>query len=560
MNIPLDEFEEIVGEVIFERGLSYFLNDYVTEFVEIAKGEYEAIVSGTDEYTVELKIENGVITEYDCDCPYDMGPVCKHIVASILYLKQKKVGFIQQSVPVQKNKKHKVVVSQLEEVLDGVTHRELKNFILERSEIDEAFSNLFLLNFMRLESGQNKDFYQGQIELALNSAMNRDGFIGWYEMSYLEDGINPIVELAQKQFENEDYRAVFYICSALLEEMVKALQFADDSSGALGRIIDTSYDMLREIASEDISEDIRVDLFNYCMSAFEKKLFSGWDWHIGMLGIASEVIKNEKEADIVIKCLDTIEGQYEQEEAQVFKLAIMRIYKGKEQVLKFIKKHIANSSIRNSEIEKAFDNKEFERAIELSKDGIACDKKDKPGLVKKWYNWLLKVAEIKKDTPKIIEYARFLFIDNFRSEKDYYKILKLKVDSNKWGDFLEELIVEISLKGRWQGTELVRKIFIKEKWWDRLFLMLKDDVSLVNIEYNEKYLSKDYAQELIQLYSESLVKYVHSNLGRKYYKIACEYLRRMKKLGGSETVDELIDKFRKIYRQRRALLDELTRV
>ena len=43
------------------------------------------------------------------------------------------------------------------------------------------------------------------------------------------------------------------------------------------------------------------------------------------------------------------------------------------------------------------------------------EKKDKPGLVKIWYNWLLKVAQSKRDTVNVIKYSRLLFIDNFHS-------------------------------------------------------------------------------------------------------------------------------------------------
>ena len=81
-----------------------------------------------------------------------------------------------------------------------------------------------------------------------------------------------------------------------------------------------------------------------------------------------------------------------------------------------------------------------------------------------------------------------------------------------------------------------------------------------NIENNEKYLSNDYSQELVQLYSERLVKYVDKYVGRKHYQTACRYLRRMKKLGGNKKANELVDTFRKDYPQRRALLDELNRV
>ena len=86
MKISLNEFEQLIDETILKRGLSYFKGGAITDFAELSNGEYEAIVSGTEEYTVQLEISNNIITKHNCDCPYDMGPVCKHVVAVIFHL------------------------------------------------------------------------------------------------------------------------------------------------------------------------------------------------------------------------------------------------------------------------------------------------------------------------------------------------------------------------------------------------------------------------------------------------------------------------------------------
>ncbi|MEH6656868.1 SWIM zinc finger family protein [Leeuwenhoekiella marinoflava] len=560
MNIPFNEFEHIIDETILKRGLSYFKNGFVSEFSEVSIGEFESNVSGTEEYTVNLKVENDVIVEYNCDCPYDMGPVCKHIAASIFYLKQDHLNLNQQNRPLTKKKKRKTVFQELKDVLDKVSHQDLKKFIQEQSNIDKQFRNLFLSNFAHLNESQSKEFYQKQIKSVVNSATDRHGFIGWHEMKYLEQGIYPIVAIAEKQLESNNYLSVIYICTALMEEMIEAIQFSDDSNGSIGGILDSSYEMLFDIATKDISDDIKTELFNYCITAFKQRLFDGWDWHIGILNIAYKLTDNEAEADIILKCLDTVNEEYEKKRAQLFKLDIISKYKDGKEVQRFIDKHITNSSIRNSEIEKAVNNKDFEKAIRLCKDGVEYDKKDKPGLVKNWYNWLLKIAQAQNNKTKIIEYSRFLFIDNFYPEQDYYQLLKQEIEPNKWKDFLEDIIKEITPKGGWKYNGLVREIYINEKWWDRLFLLLKENTSLENIESNENYLSKDYSQELIELYSERLIKYVDRFIGRNHYQTACRYLRRMKKLGGNEKANELIEYFKKTYPKRKALLDELSRV
>lgn len=560
MKIPLNEFEQVIGETILKRGLSYFKGGAITDFSEISTGEYEAVVSGTEEYTVQLEIRNNIITEHNCDCPYDMGPVCKHIVAVIFYLQQDILELDKKTVSKPKTKRAAPVTQQVKELLKAISHNELIEFVQENSKKDKKFRNYFLASFGHLSQNQSKEFYQKQIHSILQSAAGRDSWIGWSDMKYVVNTTEPFIENAKKYLANNNFENVFYISTALLEEMTEAFQYGDDSNGDLGYFVESAMGLLSKLTQEKLSNSLKQELFEYCIASFNKGLFSGWDWHLGILHIACELIEKESDADIILNCLGTVNGEYEQEQAQLFKLNLLRRFKSEKEVEKYINKHISNSSIRTKEIEKAFKNKNFDSVISLSKDGIRCDEKDKPGLVKAWYNWLLKVAQSQKDTSKIIEYARFLFIDNFYPEQDYYQILKDNIENEKWHSFLEEIIKEITPKNRWTYTELIRKIYIKEEWWDRLFLMLKQNLSMENIQQNEQYLSKDYSSELIELYSEKIANYVEKYIGRNHYQTACRFLRRMKKLGGNEQVDGMIESFRKQYPQRRALMDELTQV
>jgi len=560
MKIPLNEFEQLIDDRILKRGLSYFKGGAITNFAEVSNGEYEAIVSGTEEYMVHLEISNNTIVEHNCDCPYDMGPVCKHIVAVIFYLQQDKLNLNQPNFTIPKKKKTKSVSQQVKELLKAISHKELIEFVQENSKKDKKFRNYFLASFGHLSQNQSKEFYQKQIHSILQSAAGRDGWIGWSDMKYVVNTIEPFLENAEKYLANNNFENVFSISTALLEEMTKVFQYGDDSNGDLGYFVESALELLSKLAHENLPKPLKDDIFKYCISSFNKKLFEGWDWHIGMLYIACDLIEKESDADIILSCLDTINGEYERERAQTFKLDLLRRFKDEMEVEKYINKHISNSLIRTKEIEKAFKSKNFERVILLSNDGIKCDEKSKPGLVKIWYNWLLKVAQSEKNTAKIIQYSRFLFIHNFHPEQDYYQILKDNVDNEKWHPFLEDIINEITPKTRWRYTELVRKIYIKEEWWDRLFIMLKQNLSMENIQQNEKYLAKDYSSELIEMYSERIINYVEKFVGRNHYQTACRYLRRMKKLGGNAKVNELIEQFRTEYPQRRAMMDELNKV
>ena len=560
MKIPLSEFELQIDETILKRGLSYFKNGFVTEFTEISNGTFEAIVLGTEDYTVHLEIKNNIIEEHNCNCPYDWGPVCKHIVAVIFYMQRDIVNIQRVKASKPKTKRTKTVTQQVKDLLKIIPPLELKGFIEENCKKDKRFRNVFLTTFGHLDKDQSKEFYKKQIHSILKTAAGRDGWIGWHDMKYVVDSVQPIIKNAEKYLVNENFENVFYISTAFLEEMNDAFDYCDDSNGELGFFIDSSMELLMSITHKNLSKSLRKELFDYCISHFKKGLFTGWGWHLQMLDIASKLAENMNETDTVLSLLDHVTDQYEQEQAQFFKLELLRKFKDGHTVEKFVEEHIGNSSIRNEEISKAFETQNYKRAIELSVDGIEYDKKDKPGLVKNWYNWLLKIAQIQKDIPKIIEYARYLWIDNFHPEQDYYEILRNHIKTEKWNDFLEDLIRELSTSKDWRGIELIRKIYLNEKWWDRLFKIVQKNPSLHNIQENEKYLANDYSKELISFYITAITNYLNINTGRKYYQTACRYLRRVKKLGGNKEVNILIEELRKVFANRPALMDELNRV
>jgi len=88
----LHNFEERVDYEILERGQSYYEYGSIKDIEQTEQGEFRAIVSGSMDYDVVLKIdsEQNIISHY-CDCPYDWGDHCKHVVAIMYHVKEHKL-------------------------------------------------------------------------------------------------------------------------------------------------------------------------------------------------------------------------------------------------------------------------------------------------------------------------------------------------------------------------------------------------------------------------------------------------------------------------------------
>ena len=566
MQIPLNQFEQYIDETILKRGLQYFKSGRVNQVEEISPGKYEAIVEGTEDYTVQLTLKNGIISEYTCDCPYDFGPVCKHVAAVIFYLQQDVLDLNKKQKRTKTNQtakpaKRKTVAQQVEELLEKTTHDELKQFVREKTEENARFRNLFLSSFAQYNTDESKELYVKQVKSILKTASDRHGFIDWSASRQVGNAIDNLLKSAQKQIDNHNYKSAFFICTAVMEQMNEALEYSDDSNGDIGGSIEVACEMLYTIAQMQPTEEIRKLIIEYCFTALDKQIYSGWNWHIEILRLAALLLKTEDEIERIFKQIDKVQrSDYEKEKAQTIKYEILLKTKGENAAEIYLEQNITNSTLRQEAIQKALEKRDFEKAISIAKDGISYDLKGRPGLAKKWYDWLLKIAQAQNDSEKIIEYARLLFIDNFMNEQDYYQILKKHVKPEEWSEFVEAMIQDITTKKRWPDMNLIAGIFIKEEWWDRLLELVKMSPDLKTIDNYEKYLSKNYTNEIVELYANEILSYMENNMGRGHYQNACRYIRKIIKLGAREKANEIISYLRNEYPKRKALMEELNKI
>lgn len=573
MEIPLSHFEEYIDEPILKRGLSYFKKGFVHEPAEVRPGDYEAVVEGSEEYTVKLSIRNRVITEHSCDCPYDMGPVCKHVAAVIFYLEQEELGLTQSTkkgspkktkTSSSKPSKRKTIAQQVDDLLGKVTHDELTLFVRELAAKNSLFRDLLLASFAhQYNPDESKALYAKQVKALIKVARDRDKYklIDASGAKYISKEISPMLSLAERYLSQGNHQSAFFICTAIMDELITALLLADDREGALGNAIYAAYNTLSAITCEEPSEAIRRQILKYCFTSFDKRTFAGWDWHIGLLQLAACILDTESEVEELFKRINSIpeSDEYEIKEVQKIKYCILLEKKGTKVAQRFLEQNIGNPSFRAQAIQDALDQKDYEKATALANDGIEQDS-GYPGLVTNWYEWLLKIAESQKDTERIILYARHLLLNDSIPSLDYYEILRKTVPPEQWTDFVEAIVQETMERKPYYGVDFVASIFVREEWWSRLFELVKKECSLDRLAKYEKPLAKHFPNELADLYAERIIEYVEDRVGRDYYRTACRYIRRMIKLGARDKADEVISQLRQTHYRKKALMEELDNV
>ncbi|NTU68214.1 MAG: hypothetical protein HGB02_04955 [Chlorobiaceae bacterium] len=565
MNIPLNGFDEHIDETILKRGLSYFRKGNVLSFEETGPGEYEAIVAGTEDYTVRLTIQNRMVTEHTCNCPYDLGPFCKHEVAALFHLQQDDLGLKVKTASSQaarnaKTKKPKTITNRVNELLGKATAEELRNFLREHAAGSASFRNLLLASFAQHDAGESKAGYAKQVKSILRSACDRQGFVNWSAASHVGHAVIKLLTLARQRLQAAHWESAFFISTSVMEEMVAALQFADDSNGDIGSCIREACELMYDLARQHGSEERRRVILDYCLTSFDKGIYSGWDWEVDMLRISLILLVGKDEAERLSLRLDRWKGSdYRAEIGQKLRYELVAKTEGEAAADRYLFANLANPTFRRIAITKAFDVQQYEKARQIALEGVECDQK-MHGLVIDWTEWLLKIAQATEDHVKVIEYARYLFIRSSRHEQDYYEVLKRQIGTEAWPLYLEELIRDIVEKNCFLAFEMVAGIFVRECMWNRLLELLGKSPSLDRIAQQESFLAKEYAAELIGLYGEGVIEYLRQHTGRNHYQTACRFLRRMNKLGGRKQVQALISSLRLEYSNRRALLEELEKV
>lgn len=70
-------------ERILLRGYHYYLSDSVKD-LKIYNNRIESYVEGSEEYKVEIDINDDKIVSMECSCPYAQdGHLCKHMAATL---------------------------------------------------------------------------------------------------------------------------------------------------------------------------------------------------------------------------------------------------------------------------------------------------------------------------------------------------------------------------------------------------------------------------------------------------------------------------------------------
>lgn len=268
----------LAGEQSYQRGLDYFSHGHV-EALEERGGGIRAVVRGTQDYTVDLSADDGVL-DYSCDCPVGSdGAFCKHCVATAL------AWLNRDAKPARskgRGKVKEVTLADAGKILQAEDKDTLVRMVLEWAKDDDRLREQLILYAAR-RSGP--DTGAAAVRRAFEKAVRVRDFVPYREATGWARGVDDAIDSIEQLLNDGQAAAVIELCESALQSLLGAIQAVDDSDGHFGMLRDRLQDIHYRACQE-----ARPDPVELARRLFQWELHSDFDVFYGAVARYAKIL------------------------------------------------------------------------------------------------------------------------------------------------------------------------------------------------------------------------------------------------------------------------------
>lgn len=265
----------LAGDRSFERGEDYWLSGRVRS-VTWDGGAVVARVVGTDDYRVELWLEDDEL-DYSCTCPVnDDGSFCKHCVAVSLKL------LAEEHNPHAEAKQTAVTMDDVRTYLRGLAKDVLVNMIVQQAKDNDQLRDRLL---MKTASHRDAGIELSAFRNALRNAVDTGGYIHYRKMYAYTQGIQMVVDSIEELLDEGHAVEVIDLTESALEMVEQAARSVDDSDGGMGEALSRLQDIHLSACGH-----ARPDPEELAKRLFEWELENDYDIFSGAAQIYADVL------------------------------------------------------------------------------------------------------------------------------------------------------------------------------------------------------------------------------------------------------------------------------
>lgn len=574
-------WQKLFASHILERGYDYYC-DGAVENIEIGRDDLRADVVGTEDYEVEISLNDGKVTDMYCSCPYAAGGNnCKHM-AAVLYewtadimdedepedtdnedmdddADAESMDLFEPAVTVCDYKKKSAAVEKLVTSAErDIVQAFLVSVLAEDKKLLLRFRNMV----NKCATNEDVEDYFEQIDEIADRYLGRDHFINYYQaydfMLELEEIIDKDV---RRMIDNGSHISAFHVMNHIF--VLLGNVDMDDSGGETSMLAEQIYQLWLELLTKVNAQDKR-KMFIWFTTHMDGSVIDYLEEYIEQI-IMEEFKEPEYEQDKLSFMEEMIEKAEKKDSGWSRDYAVgkwtvtyLKTLEEKnapeDQLEEICKKYWNNSGVRRYYIDRYFEKKEYDRVLQVLDESIELDKAYR-GQVLEYNQKKKEIYRLQGNKSAYIEQLWKLVLEQSAGDLDIYKELKAQYSEKEWLIKREELFKKLPANAH------IDRLYKEEKLYDRLLAYVLKSSGLYAVQSYENVLKKEYPKQILSKYQGEVNKMASCTGNRKHYADLVALLRRMKQIkGGSEIVETIVEEWKIKYRNRPAMMDELSKL
>ena len=574
-------WQKLFASHILERGYDYYC-DGAVENIEIGRDDLRADVVGTEDYEVEISLNDGKVTDMYCSCPYAAGGNnCKHM-AAVLYEwtadimdedepedtdnededddeDAESMDLFEPAVTVCDYKKKSAAVEKLVTSAErDIVQAFLVSVLAEDKKLLLRFRNMV----NKCATKEDVEDYFEQIDEIADRYLGRDHFINYYQaydfMLELEEIIDKDV---RRMIDNGSHISAFHVMNHIF--VLLGNVDMDDSGGETSMLAEQIYQLWLELLTKVNAQDKR-KMFIWFTTHMDGSVIDYLEEYIEQI-IMEEFKEPEYEQDKLSFMEEMIEKAEKKDSGWSRDYAVgkwtvtyLKTLEEKnapeDQLEEICKKYWNNSGVRRYYIDRYFKKKEYDRVLQVLDESIELDKAYR-GQVLEYNQKKKEIYRLQGNKSAYIEQLWKLVLEQSAGDLDIYKELKAQYSEKEWLIKREELFKKLPPNAH------IDRLYKEEKLYDRLLAYVLKSSGLYAVQSYENVLKKEYPKQILSKYQGEVNKMASCTGNRKHYADLVALLRRMKRIkGGSEIVETIVEEWKIKYRNRPAMMDELSKL
>lgn len=548
-------WENLFEHHILVRGLEYYSYELVK--VEAMNAQtIEAVVEGTDTYSVQITLQENCVKQMYCSCPYAAeGNNCKHMAAVLFAAAdtESPVRYSEELIMQLEQKETAERDRTLKQEIAALPEDKLRSLLLDAAKKhSDVCDRITLIGKKAVDPTIRKRWAADLREISLRSSDHR-GFINYYCASdysnellqYMDDTISPLIE-------NRLIMDAFELVGLVFTEAMT--QNIDDSDGELMYIANTCMEYWADLIPAPESDQAKMlQWFESEIKLLHEEIGEDWLWQTVFEDFTDKALL-PKILDMLDKRIDSA-GKYELQELIGQRIDLMKRMDMPKEIISAYKKNLWSMPfIRVQELDRLESERKWEDALALLNE---CEEIDRDNVRLMKEHSARRVRILKRSGQKSA-YAAALrsYVFGYpQFDMTYVTELKQAVSPEEWSELLDTLFQN-------ENTRSLRsELQLSEGMLEQLMSEIEASRNYYGLERYEKVLRKIYPERVRDLLIKHLDEQMRIASKRSAYSSVARSLKHL--FGypqGRKKAAELASAWRKDFSRRTAMLEELEKV